>query len=520
MTFIPQTLAEWALQTIGLAMAGIAAFVLYLLWLRPKLRQAERKFADALNLKEQSEKEIQTKRKEVLLEAKDEAHRLRAEVEHENRERKAEIQRLERRLTQKEETLDRRLENLERKEETLSTKEHEADRIRNEIDNLIEKEQLELQRISGLSAEDAKALLLKTIEDETKHEASRLIRDIEAQAKGEADKRARDIITLAVQRCAVDQSSETTVSVVPLPGDDMKGRIIGREGRNIRAFETLTGVDLIIDDTPEAVVLSGFDPVRREIARIALSNLISDGRIHPGRIEEMIIKATAEVETKIREAGERATFETGASALDPEMVKLLGKLKFRTSYGQNVLGHSIEVAHLAGVMASELGGNVALARRAGLLHDLGKAVDFEVEGSHAVIGADLCRKINEHKDVIHAVGPHHGDEDPQTMEAILVSVADAVSAARPGARRETLETYVKRLQRLETIADSFPGVDKTFAVQAGREIRVMVKPTEIDDMAAAKLAHDTAKKIEEEMEYPGQIKVTVIRETRAVEYAK
>ncbi len=327
-------------------------------------------------------------------------------------------------------------------------------------------------------------------------------------------------MTLAVQRCAVDQTSETTVSVVPLPNDEMKGRIIGREGRNIRAFETLTGVDLIIDDTPEAVVLSAFDPIRREIARIALSNLISDGRIHPGRIEEMINKSTAEVEVKVRESGERAIFETGVTSLDPEMVKLLGKLRFRTSYGQNVLDHSIEVAHLAGVMASELGVNVALAKRAGLLHDLGKAVDFEVEGPHAVISADLCRKFREHAEVIHAVGAHHNDEEPSTVEAILVSVADAVSASRPGARRETLETYVKRLQRLETIADSFAGVDKAFAVQAGREIRVMVKPTELNDDGAAKLARDTAKKIQEEMEYPGQIKVTVIRETRAVEYAK
>lgn len=512
---------SWWIQISGCVLASVVILVLgFVLWLLPMKRRVDEQHAEALKLRDQIEKEIQTKRKEVLLEARDEAHRIRAEVERENREKRAEIQRLERRLTQKEEVLDRRLDNLEKKERALAQKEQEAARLNEELNKAVAEQRAELQRISGLSVEDAKALLLKMVEDETKHEAARLIRDIETQAKEEADKRARDIITLALQRCAVDQTSETTVSVVPLPGDEMKGRIIGREGRNIRAFETLTGVDLIIDDTPEAVVLSAFDPVRREIARISLSNLISDGRIHPGRIEEMINKATAEVETKIREAGERAIFETGCTAVDPEIVKLLGKLKFRTSYGQNVLDHSIEVAHLAGAIAAELGGNVSLARRAGLLHDLGKAVDFEVEGPHAVISADLCRKYNEHPEVVHAVGAHHNDEEPQTMEAVIVAVADAISAARPGARRETLETYVKRLQRLETIADSFQGVEKTYAVQAGREIRVMVKPNEVDDLAAIKLAHDTAKKIEEEMEYPGQIKVTVIRETRAVDYAK
>ncbi len=487
---------------------------------QPAKRKALEMQAEAAKLRDDIQREVETRRKEVLLEAKDEAHRLRAEVERENREKRADIQRLERRLTQKEEQLDRRLDGLDRKEKALAAKENEAAKLKEELESVLASQRAELQRVSGLTAEEAKALLLKTIEDETRHDAARLIRDIEAQAREEADKRARDIVTLAVQRCAVDQTSETTVSVVPLPNDEMKGRIIGREGRNIRAFETLTGVDLIIDDTPEAVVLSAFDPIRREIARIALSNLISDGRIHPGRIEEMINKASAEVESKIRESGERAIFETGVTALDPEMIKLLGKLRFRTSYGQNVLDHSIEVAHLAGAMASELGMNVALAKRAGLLHDLGKAVDFEVEGPHAVISADLCRKFREHPEVVHAVGAHHNDEDPHTVEAVLVSVADAISASRPGARRETLETYVKRLQRLETIADSFSGVDKAFAVQAGREIRVMVRPNDLDDDGAAKLARDTAKKIQEEMEYPGQIKVTVIRETRAVEYAK
>jgi len=509
------------IQYVGAILVTIAGLVLgYLLWLHPATRRAEEAIAEARKLKEQTEKEIQTRRKEILLEARDEAHKIRAEAERELREKKAEIQRLERRLAQKEEALDRRLENLERKDRSLSQKEQEVTKLRDELNDTIGKQREELQRISGLTQEEAKKVLLKLIEDETKYEAARLIHEIETQAKEEAEKRARDIVTLAIQRCAVDQTSETTVSVVPLPSDEMKGRIIGREGRNIRAFETLTGVDLIIDDTPEAVVLSGFDPVRREIARVALSNLISDGRIHPGRIEEMVTKATAEVEAKIREAGQQATFETGVTSLDPEIEKLLGKLKFRTSYGQNVLDHSIEVSHLAGAIAAELGGNVALARRAGLLHDLGKAVDFEVEGPHATISADLCRKYNEHPEVIHCVGAHHNDEEPQTMEAVIVSVADAISAARPGARRETLETYVKRLQRLETIADSFNGVEKTYAVQAGREIRVMVKPNEIDDLGAAKLARDTAKKIEEEMEYPGQIKVTVIRETRAVDYAK
>lgn len=509
------------LQYVGCVLASVVILVLgFMLWVLPAKRRADQQEAEASRLKENIETEVQTKRREILIEAKDEAHRIRAEVERENRERRSDIQRLERRLTQKEETLDRRLENVDRKERSLSAKEQEADRLRDDLNQEILKQREELQRISGLSAEEAKNLLLKSIEDETKHEAARLIRDIEAQAKEEADKKSKEIITLAIQRCAVDQTSETTVSVVPLPSDDMKGRIIGREGRNIRAFETLTGVDLIIDDTPEAVVLSGFDPVRREIARIALSNLISDGRIHPGRIEEMINKASAEVETKIRESGERAVFEVGLTGMDPEMVKLLGKLRFRTSYGQNVLNHSVEVAHLAGAMAAEMGANIVLARRAGLLHDLGKAVDFEVEGPHAVISADLTRRYNEHPEVVHAVGAHHNDEEPQTREAVLVSVADGISAARPGARRETLETYVKRLQRLETIADSFAGVEKTYAVQAGREIRVMVKPMEVDDNAAAKLAHDTAKRIEEEMEYPGQIKVTVIRETRAVDFAK
>jgi ribonuclease Y len=510
----------WSVLLIILVAAAVIPFFLYLWKIKPLELKAKMEIAEAGKLKDLGQKEIQNRLREAQVEAKEEAHKMRAEIERDNRERKADIQRLERRLGQKEETLDRRLENLEKKERSLANKEQEADRIRERLDGIVIEQQQELQRITGLSVDDAKSLYLKAVEEDVRHDAARMIRDIESQAKEEADKRAREIVTLAIQRCAVDQTSETTVSVVPLPSDEMKGRIIGREGRNIRAFETLTGVDLIIDDTPEAVVLSGFDPVRREIARLALSSLISDGRIHPGRIEEVINKATAEVDARMREAGERAYFEAGVTGLDSEIVKLLGRLRFRTSYGQNVLDHSVEVAHLAGAIAAELGGNVGLSRRAGLLHDLGKAVDFEVEGPHATIGADICRRFNELPAIIHAVAAHHGDEEQKTMEAVLVSVADAVSAARPGARRETLETYVKRLQRLETIGDSFSGVEKTYAVQAGREIRVMVRPTEIDDVAAAKLAHDTAKKIEEEMEYPGQIKVTVIRETRAVEYAK
>lgn len=505
---------------IGCLVAFVLIALGYLLIVKPAEKRVKEQLSEAQKRREEIEKELDTRRKEDRLEILDEAHKMRAEVERENKEKRAEIQRLERRLAQKEETLDRRLENLEKKERSLTAKEQDADKLREELSNLVVKQREELQRIAGMTTEEAKAFLLKLVEDETKHDAARMIKEIETQAKEEAEKRARDIVTLAVQRCAVDQTSETTVSVVPLPGDEMKGRIIGREGRNIRAFETMTGVDLIIDDTPEAVVLSAFDPIRREIARIALSNLISDGRIHPGRIEEMINKATLEVENQIKEAGQKAVFETGVTGLDSEIIKILGKLKFRTSYGQNVLDHSIEVAHLAGAIAAEIGCNVGLARRAGLLHDLGKAVDFEVEGPHALISADLCRKYNEHSEVIHAVASHHGDEEPETAEAVIVAAADAISAARPGARRETLETYVKRLQRLEAIADSFSGVEKTYAVQAGREIRVMVKPCEIDDDAAVKLAKDTAKRIEEEMEYPGQIKVTVIRETRAVDYAR
>lgn len=441
-------------------------------------------------------------------------------MDREIKERRSELQRLERRLLQKEENLDRKIDSLEKKEEILSRKEAEVDKSQEKIEELYNKQLVELERLSGLTSEEARTLLLNNVEEEIKHETAMLIKDLEQQAKEEADKKAREIISLAIQRCAADHVAETTVSVVALPNDEMKGRIIGREGRNIRTLETLTGIDLIIDDTPEAVILSGFDPVRREVARIALEKLITDGRIHPARIEEMVEKAQKEVEQKIKESGEQATFETGVHGIHPELIRLLGRLKFRTSYGQNVLKHSIEVAHLAGVMAAELGIDVMMAKRAGLLHDIGKAIDHEVEGPHVTIGADLAKKYRESSEIINAIAAHHGDEEPKTVQAVLVAAADAVSAARPGARRETLENYLKRLSRLEEIAESFEGVDRCFAIQAGREVRIMVKPEKIDDLTAVRLVRDIVKKIESELEYPGQIKVTVIRETRAVDYAK
>ncbi|HHU17533.1 MAG TPA: ribonuclease Y [Clostridiales bacterium] len=474
----------------------------------------------ARNLILDAENRSETIKKEITLEAKEEAHRMRSEVEREIRERRAEIQRAEKRLIQKEEAIDRKTENLERKEESITKKEQELIDKQRELVGYIDKQVEELERISGYTVEEAKKILLSNVEKEIRLEASILIKDIESKAKEEADKRAKEIITGAIQRCAADHVAESTVSVVPLPNDEMKGRIIGREGRNIRAIETLTGVDLIIDDTPEAVILSGFDPVRREIARIALEKLIVDGRIHPARIEEMVEKAEKEVNHIIKEEGEHATFEVGIHNLHPELVKLLGRLKYRTSYGQNVLKHSVEVSHLAGLMAGELGLDIKVAKRAGLLHDIGKAVDHEIEGTHVDIGIDLLRKYKESEAVINGMAAHHGDYEPKNMEAILISAADALSAARPGARRETLETYIKRLQKLEDIANTTTGVERSYAIQAGREIRIIAKPEEMNDEEIVFLAREISKKIESELEYPGQIKVNVIRETRAIEYAK
>lgn len=490
-------------------------------------RKIERAESLAKRIIAEAEKEVNARKREVSLETKDELHRMRSEFEKETRERRRELLKLEKRLGEKETNLDRKVDLLEKKEVGISQRQRELaaqqkvleDR-KKEFEVLLTEEKEKLQRISGLSQEEAKQLLLQKTEDEVRQEATVMIRRIEAETREIAEKKAREIITLAIQRCAADQVTESTVTVVSLPHDEMKGRIIGREGRNIRALEIATGINVIIDDTPEAVTLSGFDPVRREIARIALERLIADGRIHPARIEEVVEKVRQEMEVSIQEAGEQAAFESGVHGLHAEEIKLLGRLKYRTSYGQNVLQHSQEAAHLAGIISSELGTDAKMAKRAGLLHDIGKAVDHEVEGAHARIGADLARRYGESPQIVQAIISHHGEEEPTTILAVLIQAVDAISASRPGARRETLETYVQRLEKLERIADSFSGVKKAYAIQAGREVRVMVEPDKTSDAEATSLARALSKKIEEQMEYPGQIKVTVIREMRAVDYAK
>ena len=500
------------------ALIGIAVGYFY----RKNVAEAKiAKAEDAVRtMLDDAQKKADEIRKEKELEAKEEIYKLRNEAEKENRDRRNELQRTERRLFQREETLDKKIEAVEAREQALNQRSAKVDQREARVEELIGEQEKELERISGLTADSAKEMLLQRVEEEARHDAAILLRDIEQKTKEEADRKARNIVTLAIQRCAADHVAEATVSVVPLPSDEMKGRIIGREGRNIRALETATGVDLIIDDTPEAVILSAFDPVCREIARIALEKLIMDGRIHPARIEEMVEKAKKEVSNQIREAGEAAVLEVGVHGLHHELIRYLGRMKYRTSYGQNVLNHSIEVAHLAGIMAAEVGANVALATRAGLLHDIGKSIDHEVEGSHVEIGADLAKKYRENNQVIHCIMAHHNDVEPQTLEAVLVQAADAISAARPGARRETLETYIKRLEKLEEIANSFDGVDNSYAIQAGREVRIIVKPEKVSDADTVLLAKDIAKRIENEMEYPGQIKVNVIRETRTMELAK
>ena len=482
-----------------------------------KIGNAEEK---ARNIIDEALKAAETKKREGLLELKEETLRNKNELERESKERRSELQKFEKRVLAKEEAIDRKADSLEKRESQLTSREDKLNKRQAEVDALSEKRVQELERISGLTSEQAKDYLLKTVEDEVKHETAMLVKELETRAKEEAGKKAKEYVVTAIQKCAADHVAETTISVVPLPNDEMKGRIIGREGRNIRTLETMTGVDLIIDDTPEAVILSSFDPIRREVARIALEKLIVDGRIHPARIEEMVEKAQKEVETMIREEGEAATLEVGVHGIHPELVRLLGKMKFRTSYGQNALKHSIEVAQLSGLLAAEIGVDVRMAKRAGLLHDIGKSVDHEMEGSHIQIGVDLCKKYKESPIVINAVESHHGDVEPTSLIACIVQAADTISAARPGARRETLETYTNRLNQLEDITNSFKGVEKSFAIQAGREIRVMVVPEQVSDADMILLARDIAKQIEAELEYPGQIKVNVIRESRVMEYAK
>ena len=511
----------WLYALIGI-IVGLVIGIFAGIQIRKNISEKEISSAEeeAKRIINESIKSAESKKREALVEAKEEILKARNEYEKEVKERRSDLQKQERRLQQKEETLDRKTDNIEKKEETLARKLSELEESREEVAT-VKKTQMEvLERISGFTAEEAKNYLISQLETEVTHESAMKIKEIEARFKEEADTMAREMISLAIQRCAADHVAEATVSVVPLPNDEMKGRIIGREGRNIRTLETLTGVDLIIDDTPEAITVSCFDPVRREIARLALEKLILDGRIHPARIEEMVEKAKREVDATIKAEGERAVFETNVHGLHPELVKLLGRMKYRTSYGQNVLNHSIEVSHVAGLLAAEIGANVTEAKRAGLLHDLGKAIDHEVEGSHVQIGVELARKYKESEAVIHAIEAHHNDVEPRTVVACLVQAADAISAARPGARRENLENYIKRLEKLEEVTSSFPGVEKSFAIQAGREVRVMVKPEQVSEDQMVLLARDIAKKIEEELEYPGQIKVHVLRETKVIEYAK
>ncbi len=506
---------------IVLFLLNIASFIAGVTY-RKKIAEAEIGSAEqkAKSILEAAEKDAKAKKREALLEAKEENQKLRSVLDAEIKDRRREVSNQEKRINQKEENLDKKTENLEKKEQTLNQKLKDVEGKMAELDQVKQQQMAELEKISGMTSEEAKVALIKDIEVQARHEAAIMVKEIEQQAKETAESNAKNIVASSIQKVAADHVAETTVSVVNLPSDEMKGRIIGREGRNIRTLEQLTGVDLIIDDTPEAVILSSFSPIRREVARLTLEKLIVDGRIQPARIEELVNKSQKEVDQIIKQEGENATFETNVHGLHPELIKLLGKLRYRTSYGQNVLKHSIEVSHLAGVMAGELGVDVALARRAGLLHDIGKAVDHEVEGSHISIGADIAKKYKENNDVIHAIMAHHGDVDAETLVAQLVQAADAISAARPGARRENLETYIKRLQQLEEIANGFDGVEKSYAIQAGREIRVMVKPEVVNDQGMILIAKDIAKKIESELEYPGQIRVSLIRETRAVDFAK
>lgn len=502
---------------VSLAVGGAIGYILRKMLSSTKVKNSEN---EARMLLTDAERQASSIKKEALIEAKDEIYNMRQAAEKEIREKRSELQKMENRLLQREGVLEERFIKLDQREKQVGFLEKENARLQNELSETLRKERLKLEAIAGLSSAEAKTLLMKRLEEEARHDSAKLLREIEIQTKEEAEKKAREIISLAIQRIASDHVAETTVSVVAIPNEEMKGRIIGREGRNIKAFENLTGINLIIDDTPEAVVLSSFDPVRREIARVTLENLITDGRIHPARIEQMYEKASNYINDQIKQRGEQATFDSGVAGLNSELVKVLGRLYFRTSYGQNVIQHSIETANIAGIMAAELGINQKKTRRAGLLHDIGKAIDHEVEGPHAIIGADLAKRLGESSDIIHAIEAHHNDKEPQTVMAVLVQAADAISGARPGARRETLESYIKKLETIEKIAQEFKGVEKAFAMQAGREIRVMVQPDVIDDVQAAMIARDLAKKIEEELEYPGQIRVTVIRETRAVEYAK